>query len=340
MKIPGISCTLVLALAGCPTVVDDPVDDDDTITDDDDLSGDDDSSVGDDDSTISPLAPCEFPEPSAGRVLVTERYAHDPYGDWAWVSAVDAWIWPRPWAKNHGIGVFHWVEREEGSCRLLGLDPGGCGEPCGPGELCAASGECEPVWLEGADAGILTVSVPAGSFELQPDGSGYLVGHYAETDLPADLFGSGDPVMASLSGDQFPPLVGLTARGVAPIDIDLAGVWLPLLDEQDTVITWTPGPDPSACVEVVINGHNAGHGLPLDAILHCVTQDSGSLAIPATLAQDFPTGEWLGEFNGTCCEGLDCLPSELSRFTRHVIQADPGPVELVVRSTTYFGWSH
>ena len=93
-------------------------------------------------------------------------------------------------------------------------------------------------------------------------------------------------------------------------------------------------------VEVIVNGHNAGHGLPLDAILHCVTQDSGSLAIPASLVQGFPHGEWLGTFDGTACEGMDCLPCELSRFTRHVVDAEPGPVELVVRSSTYFGWSH
>jgi len=323
--------TLLLTLAGCPTGVSD---------DDDSTAGDDDTTVGDDDTTSTPLAPCTFSDLSAGRILVTERYAFDPYGDWSWGAAIDAWIWPRPWSRNHGIGVFHRIEAQEGACRLLGLDPGGCGEPCGPGELCAASGECEPVWLDGADAGTLIIDAPGGVFELVPDGSGYFTGHYAETDLPGELFAAGDPVSAELTGDTFPPLAGLTARGVAPIDTDLAGVRLVLDDDHDTVLTWTPGPDPSACVEVVVNGHNAGHGLPLDAVLHCVTTDSGSLTLPVALVREFPAGAWLGEFDGTACEGLDCLPSELSRFTRHVLGADPGPVELVVRSTTYFAWEH
>jgi hypothetical protein len=329
-----LTLALLANLGGCPGTEPAGGDDDTTAGDDDD------STAGDDDTTATPLAPCEFTELSAGRILVTERYAYNPYGDWSWGGAIDAWIWPRPWSRNHGIGVFHWVEREEGSCRLLGLDPGGCGEPCGPGELCAASGDCEPVWLDGADAGTLTIDAPAGVFELPPDGSGYFTGHYSEFDLPADLFSAGESVSAQLSGDTFGALAGLVARGVAPIDVDLAGVRLALDDDQDTVLSWTPGPDPAACVEVIINGHNAGHGTPLDAILHCVTQDSGSLSLPVSLVQEFPSGEWQGEFNGTACEGLDCLPSELSRFTRHVVDAGPGPVELVVRSTTYFAWTH
>jgi len=331
----GLLAAVALVL-GCPGAADEVADDDSSGSADDD----DDSTAGDDDTTSSPLAPCTFGDLSAGRILVDERYAYDPYGDWSWAGAIDAWIWPRAWSRNHGIGVFHWVEAEEGDCRLLGLDPGGCGEPCGPGELCGASGDCEPVWLEGADAGILTVATPSGTFDLPPDGTGYFTGHYAERDLPADLFGAGDEVTAAMTGDVFPPLTGLAARGVSPIDTDLSGTWLPLLDDQDTVVTWSPGPDPTACVEVIVNGHNAGHGLPLDAVLHCVTQDSGSLAIPASLVQGFPQGEWLGTFDGTACEGMDCLPSELSRFTRHVVDAEPGPVELVVRSTTYFAWSH
>jgi len=296
-------------------------------------------------SHVGPLhdsepAPCEFPDLSAGRILVTERYTYDPYGDWSWEGAIDAWIWPRPWSRNHGVGVFHWIEDEQGARRLLGLDPAGCGEPCGPGELCAASGACEPVWLDGAAAGSLTVGAPGGTWELAPDGSGYFTGHYTEAGLPAELFSAGDPVTAALSGDDFPAVAGLSATGVASVDTDLAGTWLPLADDQDTLITWTPGPDPAACVEVVINSHNSGHGLPLDAVIHCVGPDSGSLAIPAALTQAFPPGEWLGGFDGTACEGMDCLPSELSRFNRHVVQAEPGDVELVVRSTTYFAWSH
>ena len=37
---------------------------------------------------------------------------------------------------------------------------------------------------------------------------------------------------------------------------------------------------------------------------------------------------------------MDCIPSEISRTTRHTGEAEPGPVELVVRSTTFFGWEH
>ena len=148
----GLLAAVALVL-GCPGAADEVADDDSSGSADDD----DDSTAGDDDTTSSPLAPCTFGDLSAGRILVDERYAYDPYGDWSWAGAIDAWIWPRAWSRNHGIGVFHWVEAEEGDCRLLGLDPGGCGEPCGPGELCGASGDCEPVWLEGADAGILTV---------------------------------------------------------------------------------------------------------------------------------------------------------------------------------------
>ena len=206
--------------------------------------------------------------------------------------------------------------------------------------MCSAAGTCEQVWQDGAAAGTLTVTTLADDIELSADGSGYLVGHYSEDGLPADMFAVGDPIGAGLSGDEFPPVAGLSARGVAPINTDMAGTWFVLQDGQDNEVTWSPGTDPDACIELVINGHNAAHGLPLDPILHCVSRDDGSLNIPQALVEAFTVGAWLGDFNDVSCLGMDCIPSEISRTTRHSVEAEPGPVELVVRSTTFFGWEH
>ncbi len=323
-----------LMAGGCPSG-DQRSDDDDTLGDDDTTAGDDDT--GDDDAV--PVAPCAFGDLSAAAVHVAEVYGTDPYGQWTWAGAVDAWVWDRPWDKVHGIGVFHHVEVEEGACRALSLDPGGCDGPCGPGEMCAADGTCQEVWAQGASAGTLTVTGVGDTLELEPSGSAYITGLYHTYTAPSDLFAAGDTVTASFSGDVFPAST-VSARGVAPMDTGLAGTFLPLVDGQDLVLSWTPGPDPDACVELIVNGHNAAHGLPLGDIIWCVGPDDGTLTVPQAVVEAFPYGTWLGGFDGACCEGLDCPVSEFSRFTRNAVEAAPGQVELIVRSTAYLGWTH
>jgi len=316
---------------------DDAADDDDTSEADDDDAGDDDS--GDDDTDLVPVSPCEFPDLSAAAIVVTEHHVLDPNYDWNWASAVDAWVWDRPWTFNHGVGAFQHVQIEEGECRFLALDPGACGGPCDPGQMCAADGTCQPVWSEPLEAGLLTITGVGDPVVLEPVGSGYITGNYHTHTTPPDLFAAFETITASFAGDVF-PAAELSARGVAPIDLDYSGIFLPLVDGQDNVVTWTPGPDADACVSLLINGHNAGHGLPLGDIIWCVGPDDGSLTIPQAVVEAFEDGEWLGEFGGVSCEGLDCPPSVLSRYTRNEVEVDPGPVELIVRSTVYMGWTH
>ncbi len=334
-------CVATIGLAwGCsPDDPPDPPGDDDDVADDDTAADDDtgDDDAGDDDSATVAVAPCEFGDLSAVAIHVAETYNSYELDAWDWYGSVDAWVWAEPRSKIHGLGMFHRVEVEEGDCRYLALDPGGCDAPCDPGELCAADGTCQPVWADPVHAGTLTVTGGGDPVVLEPYGSAYVNGLYHAYDAPADLFGAFDTVTASFSGDEIPAF-SISARGVAPMDVSHAGVFWPLTDGQDSVLSWSPGPDPDACVSLIFLGHNAGHGLPLDDIIWCVGPDDGELTIPQAVVEAFPPGMWLGGFGGFCCEGMDCPPSELSRYTRNVIDSEAGPVEMIVRSTVYLGW--
>jgi len=313
-----LALALLLAGPGCPQPTDDDAADDDVADDDavdDDDGGDDDG--GDDDD--AGLDACTFADPAPAQLQVTEQYRAQ-----AWRADIDGRVHEAP------PPVWQSVVLEGGECRYLMLFPGFCDPPCEWGEFCNPDGECE-AYPAGVSAGDLTVEGLGDPLTIEEEPQ--LAGRYSGGDsLPPDLFAAGDPIAASWAGDTF-PAVTLDARGVAPMDTDLAETWLVLVGGEDHVVSWTPGDDPEACVELRVNGYNSAHGLPLNNIIWCVGPDDGELTIPGAMVALFPMG--------TCpIVAVDCPPSELTRYTRQTRETAGGEAALVVRSTTAFAWEH
>ena len=131
------------------------------------------------------------------------------------------------------------------------------------------------------------------------------------------------------------PAAAIGAFGVEAMDTALTTDGFEMLDGQDAELTWTAGPDPAACVRLVINGFNDVHGAPLSDIIECETADTGSLIIPRSFVEEFPHGE-----TPDVTEGYDWPHAELTRYTQNIVGTDGGQAKLVIRSTTYFQPSH
>ena len=269
------------------------------------------------------LAPCGVDERSAATIDVSERFDIFHTDIYSRVGAL---------LRDATTVPLDEVVLEEGECRYLRLALGFCDPRCADGEMCTADDECQPT-PQLISGGTLRVTGLGDPIEVEPESwsAGTYVGPGG---LPADLFDQDDTVYASLRGDAFPALA-LGARGVAAIDTDLTGSGLELLDGQDSEITWTPGPDPDACVQLVLNGFNELHGAPLGDVIRCESADDGSLLVPQALVEAFPMGE-----TPEVTEGYDWPHSELTRYTRSTREVEQGPVALWVRSTTYFRLSH
>jgi len=319
----ALVAALALLLAGCPSDDDDDAADDDTGDDDtaDDDTGDDDTAdddTGDDDTT----AGCGFSDPEAARLEVGETYI-DGGG---WSARVGGTVFDGPWP------TYHVAQIEQGACRYLEFVQGFCDPPCDNFQFCNHLDECED-YPSGLSGGTLTFTGLGDDIVIPPDE--WNVGYYwGPWDLPGDIFDEGDPIGASLTGADF-PAVTLEAEGVAAMDTDIADALWPMVDGQDAEITWTPGTDPEACVRVLINGANNSHGMPLNHVIWCETEDTGAVTIPQALVEAFPLGSW-----PEICVGHDCPPSELVRYRRDAATVPQGIVELEVVSRIYFGYDH
>lgn len=269
------------------------------------------------------LAPCGFAEPAAARIVVSEDSDLFHAGLHSSIRG-EVLTGPAP--------SFHEVAREEGGCRHLRAVVGFCDPACAPDQFCTVDDACRP-YPTSAAAGVLTVSGLGDPLRLRAED--FDPGLYTgPAGLPAPLFDAGDPIGARLAGDAF-PAVSLGAVGVAAMDPDLTASGLVMRSGQDAELTWTAGPDPDACVQVVLNGFNQTHGAPLADIISCEGPDTGSLIVPQALVDEFPTGE-----TPQVTEGYDWPHSELTRYTRSAQETDQGPAELLVRSTTHFLLDH
>ncbi len=284
------------------------------------------------DATVPPEVPtvedwildaCGFADPTVAYVDVSKRR-----------DTFHAGVFSRIEGEFHdGLQPsFYGVTLEEGSCRHYEVQLGFCDPACTGGDICTADDQCTP-YPASISAGTLRITGVGDPIDIQPEdwSAGTYVG---PAGLPAELFDAADQIGAAWSGDAFPSL-SLGAVGVATLDPNLTADGLEMTDGVDTEITWTPGPDPDACVQVVINGANARHGAPLDDFIWCEGPDSGTLTIPASMLDSFPYGQ-----TPEVTEGYDWPHSELTRYTRHSADTEFGRVELVVRSTTYFQPSH
>jgi hypothetical protein len=226
----------------------------------------------------------------------------------------------------------HAVVLEEGNCRLLELMYGACTDPCSAADVCTSDNHCasEP---EGLSAGTLTVRGLASAAKIESQS--WSPGRYDSPSLlENDLFANGDTIEIELQGEDFPALL-LEARGVASMDPDLTANGYEMTNGQDAEVTWTPGPNPDACIALTLKGRNTVHGAPLGSIIECFGSDTGSLTVPRAIVEAFPIGETPEVTNG-----FDWPHSELSRYTRTSLDTVHGPAALTVRSTTYFQMSH
>jgi len=221
---------------------------------------------------------------------------------------------------------------EQGGCRYLKIEYGNCDPPCLGGELCVLGDVCVP-YPSAISGGVLTVLGLGSPMEIQPED--WSPGTYTgPAGLPADLFDETDAVGATLAGGEFPAL-SLGAKGVAAIDPDVTANGFEMIDGQDAQITWTPGPDPNACMRLVINGFNLAHGAPLADIIECEGRDNGSMTVPRSFVEEFPYGT-----TPEVTEGYDWPFSELTRYTRSSKDVPQGSAQLRVRSTAYFLETH
>lgn len=266
---------------------------------------------------------CGFAEPAAGTIDVSERYDLFHQGSYSRINAT---------FHDASDPVYHEVLLEEGACRYLRAKQGFCDPACAGDEICTIDDECRPYPLL-ASAGTLTITGLGDPISIEPEapGTGTYVGPGG---LPAALFDAGDAVRARWSGDEFPD-AALAAKGVAAMDTDLTATGLSFSDGSDGEVTWTEGDEPDVCVSLVLNSFNALHGAPLTDIIQCESPDDGNLRVPQELIEQFPVGE-----TPEVTEGYDWPHSELTRYTRHTEEVGPGPVTLIVRSTTYFRFSH
>ena len=269
------------------------------------------------------LDECGFTEPAAATIDVASL--SDVFHS-GLVAQIEAQL-------RSGPGpAFHQVFMEEGDCRYYKSAIGTCDPPCGSGEACTVDDECAayPESLSGGELRITGLGEP---IVIEPED--YSPGTYfGPAQLPGELFLPGDEIGASLPGADFPELA-LGALGVELMGSELTQSGYEMLDGADAEITWNAGPDPEACVRLVINGFNAVHGAPLSDVIVCEGTDTGTMVVPQAFVEEFPYGE-----TPVVTEGYDWPHSELTRYTRNSVDTEYGRAELVVRSSTYFQPSH
>lgn len=303
---------MTLLLIGCSSEhrpVDD--DDDDVVSDDDSTNEDPFDEIGAPPpgewaGAITITAPAAGVAEDVGEVLAGLRDGHDP-------QLYDLLL-------------------EEGRCRYFQLINGFCDPFCAWDEACNADSVCEPYPLS-ISSGTLSVEGLVIPLEIESV-SEYLPGMYWQTDLPADLFEAGAAVVAHSTGGEFPPLF-LEAHGVERIESDIGHDGLTLEEGTTATISWTPGPDPDAQVELLINGPTSQtHGGPLTDIILCAGTDSGEFTIPALMVDEFLQRTEM--LDCVMQMGVTCPDSLLSRTSRVGAEMEFGLAMLEVKSSATF----
>ena len=232
-----------------------------------------------------------------GDVAVYEGIFGEGGTAWSYVQA--SILDPRP--------QYMALEMEAGDCRMWSYQPGDCG-PCTG--LCDGDGECVP-FPTSLSAGLLTVSgVEGGDIEMEPTEYGY----FLDAAPPADLFAPDAEVTLTAAGGPDVDGFSLATGGVDPIAIDLVAAGeggqdsLRLEDGADLELGWEPA-RPGTRVRLEINSNNSGHGLPVNSMIECESDDDGSLTVPRAMIEAFPEKPYQN-----ICAGTDCPPSTLTRY--------------------------
>jgi hypothetical protein len=257
-------------------------------------------------------------EPSEGLFFVEEsRFGEDVllYSD-VFGSIVDA----RP--------IYHRLAATEGACRLWTYTVADCGACTG---LCNAQGDCVPFPTQ-LSAGTVTVEGLSEPVAIPFDLNGY----DPATTFPADLFDAGDEVTLSAVGDEVAAF-SLSAPAVDGIELDLIPGEefgepdsLRIEDGADLVFTWSPIV-PGTRMRLEILSDTAAHGLPVDVMIECETDDTGSMTVPRAFVEAFPEAVW-----PDACAGHDCPPSSLTRFRSDRTEVGGLDIELRVGTRREF----
>jgi hypothetical protein len=168
---------------------------------------------------------------------------------------------------------------EAGDCRLLTPRVPFCSRPCGGDAACVEDDTCQayPSPVSAGDVLVTGVGTTSGatSFTMAPIANNYQPP--AGTTLAYPAFAEGDEIALEAAGDELGAFA-LSAPGVA--QLQLAADELALDPAADLVLEWTPpaGSASAIAVKLDISHHGGTKG-----ILECEADDTGSLAIPASL---------------------------------------------------------
>jgi hypothetical protein len=258
-------------------------------------------------------------EPAEGLFEVIEgHFGEDAF---LWGNAYGTIEDPRP--------RYHRLEGSEGACRLWTYEVGSCGTCDG---LCNADGDCVPYPAQ-LSAGAVTVEGLSQGVVLEEQPYGY----YPAAALANELFAAGDEVTLSAAGGGDVPAFSLAARGVDAIDMALRPGFdggdvdsLTIEDGDDLVLVWSPVV-PGTRVRLEILSNNAGHGLPVDAMIECESDDAGRLVVPRAFVEAFPQKPYQN-----ACAGSDCPPSALTRFRSDRAEVGGRAIELRVEARRQF----
>ena len=263
-----------------------------------------------------PSGPVPNPTEWVGRVQIVERVFENAGDNYAWVS-VDLRAAPFPTTQEPVLTA--------GDCVLLQGEPivgWLCDEECPWGESACIDGMCVPYPAK-QSTGPVTIDGLTESVTLSVDNSEY---HVTGGKLPDDLFQPGSEVQVTSPGAGIPAL-DLLAFGVEDLVTQIGSYAIEPGEEM--VITWEPGTDPRARIQVLLD--TGWHGSPNLTTIWCETEDDGELVVAAELTELFPIP--------SCGE---CGDSSISRFTRDLVDFGDGPVELFVASqrrfVAWWGW--
>ena len=264
-----------------------------------------------------PPGPVPNPTEWIGRVQVIEQVFENAGDNYGSVSA-ELRAAPLPTTQEPVL--------TSGDCVLLQGEPivgWLCDEECPWGESACIDGKCV-AYPDRQSTGPLTIDGLTEPVTLSVDESGSYV---AGGKLPDNLFEPGSEIHVTSPGAAIPAL-DLQAFGVEGLVTDTSSYTID--PGEDMVITWEPGTDPHARIQVLLE--TGWHGSPSLTTIWCETEDDGELVVAAELTELFPIPS-CGE-----CEG-----SYISRFTRDFVDFGNGPVELFVASRQWFvawwgGW--
>jgi hypothetical protein len=257
-------------------------------------------------------------EASANGVDVTEG---------RWAGASDGWAGVSPWFSDSPSYLTE--QMRSGACRLMASDVTYC-EGC---EGWCVSGTCVD-WPAGRSAGPITI----GGLSV-PVTMTWMNDYYTQSPAnpPDDLFDPGASITVSAPGDEVAAFTA-TVTGVEAVAPDLIGSCdneLHIARGEDAVLTWAD-PVPGSRVRLLVPSVNNGHGMPPRAVIECEGPDAGQLAIASALIDGLPPFEHTDACAGIACEGRDCPPATVARYTRAVAAAGAETVEIRAQSKVLF----